>query len=75
MAFAATPATKETLLHQADGLRDLGRRARRLSEMMTGEGDRRQLERYVEELERSASRLEKEAIDAKTGQITRIAMP
>jgi hypothetical protein len=75
MAVVAPPATKEFLLRQADALRDLGRRARRLVEQMSGEGDRRQLERYAEELEKSASRLEREAVDAKTGQITRVGLP
>ena len=75
MALAAPPVTKEILLRQADGLRDLARRARRLLELVTGEGDRRLLERHAEELEKSASRLEREAIDAKTGQISRLGAP
>jgi hypothetical protein len=43
----------------------LGRRARRLAQTTTTEADQRRLERYVEELEENASRLEKEAASAK----------
>jgi len=60
-----TPRTKDVLLRQADGLRDLARRARRLAQTTTTEADQRRLERYVEELEENASRLEKEAASAK----------
>jgi len=60
------PITKELLLSQADGLRDLARRARRLSETMTLEADQRRLIRYVQELEQSASDLERQAAEAKT---------
>jgi hypothetical protein len=59
------PITKDNLLKQSDGLRDLARRARRLAASLTGESDRRRLERHVEELEDSASRLEQQAVDAK----------
>jgi hypothetical protein len=61
------PASKEAILKQADGLRDLARRSRRLSLIMTNESDQRRLERHVEELDDSASRLEKAAVEAKTG--------
>ena len=67
MAPAQRPPSKETILKQADGMRDLARRARRLTETMTDEGDRRRLTRYGEELDESASRLEKAAVEAKTG--------
>ena len=53
------PPSKDSILKQADGLRDLARRARRLAEQMSMESDQRRLGRYVEELEESASRLEK----------------
>jgi hypothetical protein len=59
--------SKEVLLRQADGLRDLARRARRLIETMSEDGDRRRLARYGEELDESATRLEKAAVEAKTG--------
>jgi hypothetical protein len=59
--------SKENLLKQADGLRDLARRARRLAEMMTSESDQRRLVRHNEELRESAARLEQEAAGAKTG--------
>ena len=60
-------ASKEALLKQADGLRDLARRATRLNDLVTDAGDRHRLERFAEELEESASRLERSAIEAKTG--------
>lgn len=62
------PITKDMLLRQVDGLRDLSRRARRLAESVLAEEDRRRLGRYVEELDQRASALEREAADAKTGQ-------
>jgi len=62
------PVTKDMLLRQVDGLRDLSRRARRLAENMTAEEDRGRLGRYVEELDERASALERQAADAKTGQ-------
>ena len=62
------PITKDMLLRQVDGLRDLSRRARRLAENVTTEEDCRRLGRYVEELNERASTLEREAADAKTGQ-------
>ena len=61
------PPSKEALLKQADEMRNLGRRARRLTDTVTDEGDRRRLIRYADELEESASRLEKAAVEAKTG--------
>jgi hypothetical protein len=61
------PPSKDSILKQADGLRDLARRARRLAEQMSMESDQRRLVRYVEELEESASRLEKTAVEAKAG--------
>lgn len=51
--------SKEALRKQVDGLRDLVRRARRLNDVATGEADRHRLERFAEELEESASRLER----------------
>lgn len=67
MAMSERPPSKETILKQADGLRDLARRARRLTGTVTDEGDRRRLTRYSEELDESAARLEKAAVDARTG--------
>ena len=64
----AQTITKDMLLRQVDGLRDLARRARRLTESMLAEEDRRRLDRYVEELNERAATLEREAADAKTGQ-------
>lgn len=67
------PITKDILLRQVDGLRDLSRRARRLTESMTADEDRRLLGRYVDELNERASTLEREAADAKTGQFAAAA--
>lgn len=58
--------TKEGLLRQVDVLRDIGRRARRASETLELESDRRQLLALVEKVEQCAGRIEKQAIDAKT---------
>ena len=62
------PITKDMLLRQVDGLRDLARRARKLSENMTADSDRQRLGRHAEELDARASVLERDAADAKTGQ-------
>ena len=67
LASIARPPSKEAILKQVDEMRDISRRARRLQGTVTDEGDRRRLARYVEELEESASRLERTAVDAKTG--------
>jgi hypothetical protein len=61
------PPSKDSILQQVDGLRDLARRARRLAGNVTAESDQRRLARYVEELEESATRLEKAAAEAKSG--------
>jgi hypothetical protein len=61
-----TPMTKDGLLRQSDSLRDLARRARHLSTILTVDSDQRRLVRYAEELEENASRLEKEAATAKS---------
>jgi hypothetical protein len=59
--------SKENLLQQADGLRDIARRSRRLADKLTMESDRRRLQRHAEELEGSASSLEQQAVTARTG--------
>ena len=66
-APAQRPPSKEVILKQADAMRDLARRARRLTDTVTDEGDRRRLTRYGEELDESAARLERAAVGAKTG--------
>jgi len=58
--------SKESLWAQVDSLRGLSRRARRLSQVLSQEGDQQQLVQYAEELDDSASRLEKEAASAET---------
>ena len=74
MSQLSQPITKDMLLRQVDGLRDLSRRARRLTENMTAEEDRRRLGRYIEELNERASTLEREAADAKNGQFATAAL-
>jgi hypothetical protein len=59
--------SKEKLLRQADGLRDLARRSRRLADDLDLESDRQRVQRHAVELDDSATRLEKRAIEAKTG--------
>jgi len=67
------PITKDMLLRQVDALRDLSRRARRLTETMLADEDKRRLGRYVQELDERASVLERQAADAKTGQFAAVA--
>ena len=67
------PITKDMLLRQVDGLRDLARRTRKLSESMLADSDRERLGRHAEELDARASVLERDAADAKTGQFTQPA--
>ena len=49
------PLTKDALLKQADGLRDLTRRARRLAASSTTVSDQGRLEQYAKELDENAS--------------------
>lgn len=58
--------SKEGLLQQVDALRDLARRARRLSASMNEESDRRRLARHADELDECASRIESDAANART---------
>ena len=58
--------SKEKLLKQVDSLRDLARRASRLSGEVDQVSDKEMLLRYAKELEDRAVRLEKEAVEAKT---------
>lgn len=60
-------ASKESILQQADAFRALARRARRLGDSIVDEADRQSLARHLADLEASAARLEKAAIDAKSG--------
>ena len=64
--MSSRPLTKEGLLKQVDALRDIARRSRRLSESMELESDRRRLLAHVEGVEECATRIEKQAIEAKT---------
>ena len=58
--------SKEKLLKQVDSLRDLARRARRLSGEIDQGSDQEMLLRYARELDHSAVQLEQEAVAAKT---------
>ena len=64
--MSSRPVTKEGLLKQVDTLRDIARRSRRLSETMELESDRRRLTAHVDAIEECATRIEKQAIEAKT---------
>jgi hypothetical protein len=70
-----TPVTKETLLRQVDGLRDIARRSRRLADSMLADTDRERLMRHSRELDERASALERQAADAKTVQFSDAAGP
>lgn len=67
MSRPGNAASKESILRQADALRAEARRARRLSTDVTDETDRQRLARHIADLEANAARLEKVAIDAKSG--------
>jgi hypothetical protein len=58
--------TKEDLLKQVDSLRDLSRRARRLSQNLGQEVDQQRLLTWAVELDANAARIEAEAASAKT---------
>ena len=57
--------SKETLLRQVDGLRDIARRARRLVEI-ADEHDQPRLTQCADDFEESARRIEGNAANAKT---------
>jgi len=63
----ARPRSKDSILQQADSLRALARKARRLAATVTDAADQDSLSRHITELEANAARLEKAAIDAKSG--------
>jgi len=61
------PRSKDSILHEADSMRALARRTRRLVSEVTNDSDLESLKRHIKELEDGAARLEKAAIDAKSG--------
>lgn len=67
--------SKEGLLAQVDSLRDLSRRARRMSQTLTQDPDQQRLVRYADELDDNATRLEKEAASAKTMMLKPLPLP
>jgi len=70
----AMAISKETLLKQVDGLRDIARRSRRLAEAMD-ERERRCLIHHADELEESARRIEGEAANARTVVMPQASSP
>ena len=62
-----TAASKESILRQADALRAEARRARLVGEGISDEADRRSLARHLADLEAMAVRLEKAAMEARSG--------
>ena len=65
--------SKETLLRQVDGRRDIARRARRLAEIMDGREQTRLIQ-CADDFEESAKRIEGEAASAKTSVMPTSAM-
>jgi len=65
--------SKETLLRQVDGLRDIARRARRLAEI-TIEPEKTRLTQCADDFEESAKRIAGDAASAKTGVIAKSAV-
>jgi hypothetical protein len=63
--MSSRPPTKEVLLRQADTLRDLARRTRRLSETMELESDRRLLTGQGQSFDAQAARIERHAAAVK----------
>ena len=61
------PRSKDSILQEADSMRALARRTRRLASEVTNDADLESLKRHIKELEDGAARLEKAAIDAKSG--------
>ena len=61
------PRSKDSILQEADSMRSLARKARRLAATVTDVADQDALSRHIKELEANAARLEKAAIDAKSG--------
>src|SRR5438045_996449 len=58
------PRSKDSILQEADSMRALARRTRRLASEVANEADLSSLKRHIKELEDGAARLEKAAIDA-----------
>ena len=63
----AKSRSKESILQEADNLRGQARKARRLAATVTDAADQDSLDRRIKELESNATRLEKAAVDAKSG--------
>lgn len=61
------PRSKESILREADALRALVRKTRKQEVASTDAADKDALSRRIKELESHAARLEKWAVDAKTG--------
>ncbi|MBS0538730.1 MAG: hypothetical protein JSR47_08240 [Proteobacteria bacterium] len=61
------PRSKESILNEVNALHALVRKARREVAATTDAADKDALGRRIRELESSAARLEKSAVDAKSG--------
>jgi hypothetical protein len=61
------PRSKESILREADALHALVRKVRRQEEATTDAADKDALGRRIKELEANAARLERSAVDAKSG--------
>lgn len=73
-ARVGKPASPDGGLIQADALREISRRSRRLAETIGSDGDRRRLSFYADELDESARRMEKEASATKPLAMTPAAL-
>jgi hypothetical protein len=65
--LAATDA--DSRLSEADDLRDLSRRSRRLAETIPSDSDRRQLTAYADAMDETARRIEKDASNARRAKL------
>ena len=61
------PRSKESILREADAQHAFARKARRQVATLTDPADLDALDRQIKELEANAARLEKAAVEAKSG--------
>jgi len=58
--------SKESLLREADALRELARHTRRVMELASSDNQKMTLQRHADDIDKQASALESMAADAKT---------
>ena len=58
--------SKETLLREADALRDLARHTRRVIELASSDNQKKALHRHADDFDRQAGLLESEAVNARS---------